>query len=133
MPDQPAAEESVDLNVNLRYLCLVYENEEKIDALVERESELIAAENLDYLGQLERSGHSIAAAKLQPAETATTIRVRDGSVFISNGAARAKERLGAFYLIDARDLNDAIRIAAKMPAASLGSIEIRPLEECDFG
>jgi hypothetical protein len=71
---------------------------------------------------------------LQPAETATTIRVRDGSVFISNGAAAGtRERLGAFSLIDARDLNDAIRIAAKMPAARLGSIEVRPLEECDSG
>jgi hypothetical protein len=134
LPDQPAAEESVNLNVNLRYLCLVYEDEEKIDALAERESEFIAAENFEYLGELERSGHSIAAARLQPAETATTIRVRDGSVFISNGtAAGARERLSAFYLIDARDLNDAIRIAAKMPAARLGSIEVRPLEECDSG
>ena len=133
MPDQPAAEESVNLNVKLRYLCLVYEDEEKIDALAERGLELIAAENLEYLGELERSGHSIAAARLQPAETATTIRVRDGSVFISNGAAPAKERLGAFYLIDARDLNDAIRIAAKMPWARLGWIDVRPLEACDPG
>jgi hypothetical protein len=123
----------VNLNVKLRYLCLVYEVEEKIGALAERESEFIAAENLEYLRELERSGHSIAAARLQPPETATTIRVRDGSVFISNGAAGTKERLGAFSLIDARDLNDAIRIAAKMPAARLGSIEVRPLEECDFG
>jgi hypothetical protein len=129
LPDQPAAEESV----NLRYLCLVYEDEEKIDALAELESECIAAENLEYLGELERSGHSVAAARLQPAETATTIRVRDGSVFIANGAAGARERLGAFYLIDARDLNDAIRIAAKMPWARLGWIEVRPLEECDPG
>ena len=119
--------------MNLKYLCLVYEDQEKIDSLPERESEFIAAETLEYLGELERSGHSIAAARLQPAETATTIRVRDGSVFISNGAAGARERLGAFYLIDARDLNDAIRIAAKMPAARLGSIEVRPLEECDSG
>jgi hypothetical protein len=133
LPDQPAAEESVNLNVKLRYLCLVYEDEEKIDALAEHESEFIATEDLEYLGELERSGHFIAAARLQPAETATTIRVRNGSVFISDGAAGTKERLGAFYLIDARDLNDAIRIAAKMPAARLGSIEVRPLEECASG
>jgi hypothetical protein len=105
LPVRPAAEESVSLNVNLKYLCLVYEEQAKIDALAERESESIAAENLEYLGELERSGHSIAAARLQPAETATTVRVRDGSVFISNGAAGTRERLGAFYLIDARDLN----------------------------
>ena len=124
----------MNLDVNLRYLCLVYEDEEKIDALAERESAYFAAENLAYLGELERSGHSVAAARLQPAETATTIRVRDGSVFISNGAAAGtKERLGAFYLLDARDLNDAIRIAAKMPAARLGAVEVRPLEECASG
>ena len=116
----------------MKYLCLVYEEKARIDDLPERESESIAAEHLAYLGELEQSGHSIAAARLQPAETATTIRVRDGSVFISDGAVtRAKERLGAFYLIDARDLNDAIRIAAKMPAARLGWIDVRPLEECD--
>ena len=121
------------MNVNFQYLCLIYEEQAKIDALAEAESESIAAEQLEYLGELERSGHSIAAARLQPAETATTIRVRDGSVFISNCAAGAKERLGAFYLIDARDLNDAIRIAAKMPGARLGWIDVLPLVACDSG
>jgi len=130
-PIQSAAGEC--LHVNSKYLCLVYE-ESKVDALPECKSESIAAENLEYIWELEQRGHSIAAARLQPAETAATIRVRDGSVFISNGvAAGAKERLGAFYLIDAWDLNDAIRIAAKMPAARLGWIEVRPLEECDSG
>jgi len=130
-PDQSVAEES--LHVNSKYLCLVYE-EAKVDALPERESESIAAESLEYIGELEQRGHSIAAARLQPAETAATIRIRDGSIYISNGAATGdKERLGGFYLIDARDLNDAIRIAAKMPAARLGWIEVRPLEECDSG
>ena len=119
--------------MNLRYLCLVYEEQAKIDALAERESESIAAEHLEYLGELERSGHSVAAARLQPAETATTIRVRDGTVFISNGAAGATGRLGAFYVIDARDLNDAIRIAAKMPGARLGWIAVLPLVPCDSG
>ena len=129
LPVRPVAEE----NLNLKYLCLLYEDEEKVDALAERESESIAAENLEYLEELKRGGHAIAAARLQPGDTATTIRVRDGSVFISNGAAGTKERLGAFYLIDARDLNDAIRIAAKMPGARLGSVEVRPLVECDSG
>ena len=119
--------------MNLKYLCLLYEDGERIDALPAPESEFIAAENREYLGELERSGHAITAARLQPAETATTIRVRDGSVFISNGAAGARERLGAFYLIDARDLNDAIRIATKMPGARLGSVEVRPLVECGIG
>jgi hypothetical protein len=129
LPVRPAAEE----NLNLKYLCLLYEDEERTDALAARECESISAETREYLGELERSGYSIAAARLQPAETATTIRVRDGSVFITNGAAGADERLGAFYLIDARDLNDAIRIAAKMPGARLGWVKVRPLVECDSG
>jgi hypothetical protein len=129
LPVQPAAEERV--NVNSRYLCLVYE-EAKIDSLPERELAVIGAEQLEYLDELEQSGYYVAAARLQSAAMAATVRVRDGSVFISGGSeGETKERLGAFYLIDARDLNDAIRIAAKMPAARLGWIDVLPLEECD--
>ena len=118
----------------MNYLCLVYEEEAKVDALPEQESSTIADEDLGYLDELRRSGRCLASARLQPAETAATIRVHNGSVFISDAPAiREKERLGGFHLIDARDLNDAIRIAAKMPRARLGWIEVRPLEECDHG
>jgi hypothetical protein len=131
-PVRPAAEESV--NVNLRYLCLVYEDEEKIDALPEPESASIADQYCDHLGELQQSGHFIASARLQPAESATTVRVRDGSMFISGDPdAGTKKRLGAFYLIEARDLNDAIRIVGKMPGVRQGWIELRPLAECDPG
>jgi hypothetical protein len=126
----PAAEESL----HVKYLCLVYEEEAKVNALPEHESSTIRDEELEYLQELQRSGHSLASARLQPAETAATIRVHNGSVFISDAlVVGAKERLGGFHLIDARDLNDAIRIAAKMPWARLGSVEVRPLEECHPG
>ena len=115
----------------MKYLCMVYEEEAKVDALHEQESATIADEDLDYLEELRGSGHCLASARLQPAETAATIRVHNGSVFISDAPVGAKEGLGGFHLIDARDLNDAIRIAAKMPRACLGSIEVRPVEECD--
>lgn len=117
----------------MKYLCLVYEEEAKVGALPEDESSTIANEDRDhhYLEELQRSGHCLASARLQPAETAATIRVRNGSVFISDVPVGSNERLGGFHLIDARDLNDAIRIAAKMPGARLGWIEVRPLEECD--
>jgi hypothetical protein len=115
----------------VKYLCLVYEEEAKVGALPEQESSTIALEDLDYLEELQTSGHCLASATLQPAETAATIRVHNGSVFISDAPVGSNERLGGFYLIDARDLNDAIRIAAKMPRARLGWIEVRPLEECD--
>jgi hypothetical protein len=129
-PVHPAAEGSS----NVKYLCLVYEEEAKVTALLEDESATIADEDLDYLEELQSSGHYLASARLQSAETAATIRVHNGSVFICDAPVVAgKERLGAFHLIDARDLNDAIRIAAKMPRARLGFIEVRPLEECAPG
>ena len=116
----------------MKYLCLVYEEEAKVDALSEHESAAIADEDLDYLGELQMSGHCVGSARLQPAETAVTVRVRNGSLCISAGpVVGTTERLGGFHLIEARDLNDAIRIAAKMPRACLGWIEVRPLEECD--
>jgi hypothetical protein len=116
----------------VKYLCLVY-GEAKGDALPRQDSADVADEGFDELGELARSSHYIAAARLQPAESAVTVRVRDGSVFISDGPPEAKECLGAFYLVEARDLNDAIRIAAKMPGARLGWIEVRPLMECNYG
>ena len=118
----------------MKYLCLVYEEEAKLDALPEHESSTMTDEELDYLEELRRSGHCLASARLQPAETAATIRVHNGSVFISDApVVGAKERLGGFHLIDARDLNDAIRIAAKLPRAHLGRIDVTPLKECHHG
>jgi hypothetical protein len=120
--------------LNVKYLCLVYEEEAKVAALPEHESATLADEDLDYLAELQVSGHYLASARLQPAETAATVRVRNGSVFISDASVvGTTDRLGGFHLIDARDLNDAIRIASKMPRARLGWIEVRPLEECDSG
>src|SRR5688572_13589113 len=118
---------------NVKYLCLVYE-ETKADAVSAHESVALTDEDREYLADLQLSGHSLASARLQPAETAATVRVRNGSVFISDAfGVEAKERLSGFHLIEARDLNDAIRIAAKLPWARQGSIEVRPLEECDPG
>jgi hypothetical protein len=79
---------------------------------------------------LRESGHSIAAEALQPVHTATTVRVRNGKVSITDGPfAETKEQLAGFYLIDARDLNEAIQLASKIPPARVGSIEVRPTRE----
>ncbi len=92
----------------MKYLCLVYEEEAKVDALPDHESSTITDEELDYLEELQRRGHCLASARLQPAETAAMVRVHNGSVFISDAPAVGdKARLGGFHLIDARDLNDA--------------------------
>ena len=116
----------------MKYLCLIYHEEEKIGALSEREYDAVVGEVLDYREELRQSGHYIASSPLQPVRTATTIRVRHGEVSITDGpVAETKEQLGGFYLIEARDLNDAIRIASKMPPARIGSIEVRPIKEID--
>jgi hypothetical protein len=129
MPVRLAGEECL----NVKYLCLVYEA--AIDgSFPRRESAIAYDEDLDDLVELERNGHFVASARLQPAETAATVRVRNGAMFISNGPEiGTTERLSAFYFVDARDLNDAIRMAAKMSSARLGWIEVRPVMECDPG
>ena len=117
----------------MKYLCLVYHEETKVDALSESEYDAIVSEVLDYREELRKSGHYIASSPLQPVQTATTIRVRNGKVSVTDGPfAETKEQLGGFYLIEARDLNDAIRVASKMPPARLGCIEVRPLKEINL-
>ena len=116
----------------MKYLCLVYEEEAKVAALPGHESAAITDEDRDELAELKGAAIVSASARLQPAEMAATVRVRNGSLFVSDGPiVRTKEQLGGFHLIDARDLNDAIRIVAKMPRARLGWIEVRPLKECE--
>jgi hypothetical protein len=116
----------------MKYLCLVYHEEAKIEALPAREYNGLVDAVLAYREELREGGHYVASSPLQPVHTATTIRVRNGRMTVSDGPfAETTEQLGGFYLIDARDLNDAIRIAAKMPSAGLGAIEVRPLMECE--
>jgi hypothetical protein len=117
----------------MKYLCLVYQEETKLDALSESEYDAVVSEVLDYREELRQSGHYIVSSPLQPVQMATTIRVRNGKVSITDGPfAETKEQLGGFYLIEARDLNDAIRLASKMPPARLGCIEVRPLKDFSF-
>ena len=113
----------------MQYLCLVYQEEAKLDALPASEYDDLVREVLDYREELRQSGHYIVSSPLQPVQTATSIRVRNGTLSITDGPfAETKEQLGGFYLIEARDLNDAIRVASNMPPARLGCIEIRPLK-----
>ncbi len=114
----------------MKYLCLVYHEESKVEALPESEYAAIVDDVLDYREELRQCGHYIASSPLQPVRSAATVRVRSGKVSITDGPfAETREQLGGFYLIEARDLNDAIRLAARMPPARLGCIEVRPLDE----
>ncbi|HEU5432931.1 MAG TPA: YciI family protein [Thermomicrobiales bacterium] len=114
----------------MRYLCLVYHDEAAIEAMPEGNFDAFVRDVLAYRETLKQGSHYIASSPLQPVRTATTIRVRHGQTFITDGPfAETKEHLAGFYLIEAADLNDAIRLAAKMPPARFGSIEVRPLAE----
>ena len=107
----------------MKYLCLVYLEEQKLHAVPDREC-------FDCGEGFRKSGVLVAAQALQPVQTATTVRVRNGRASVTDGPfAETKEQLAGFYLIEARDLNDAIQMAAKIPPAREGSIEVRPIRE----
>jgi hypothetical protein len=110
----------------MKYLCLVYLNKDKWSAVPDREC-------ANCGDSLRQSGFLLAAEPLHPVETATTVRVRNGKLSITDGPfAETKEQLAGFYLIEARDLNDAIQVAARIPPAREGSIEVRPVRELNL-
>lgn len=114
----------------MKYLCLVYREETRVDALSESECDALVEETLAYDEEIRQSGHYIASGDLASVQTATTLRVRAGIVSVSDGPfAGTREQLGGLYLIEARDLNEAIRVAAKIPPARLGCVEVRPVKE----
>lgn len=113
----------------MKYICLAYEEEEILNKLSKSEWEILRRETLDYLEELKKRGHLISAEPLQSARNAATVRVRGGKSNITDGPfAETKEQLGGFFLINARDLNEAIQLATKWPSARLGTIEVRPVE-----
>jgi hypothetical protein len=114
----------------MRYLCLAYEEEQKLNALSESEWHLLRTETLDYVAALQESGHLIDARPLKSAGSAATLRVRDGSVMVTDGPfTETKEQIGGFFLIEVADHDEALRIAAKWPSARIGTIEVRPIED----
>ena len=105
----------------MKYLCLVYGEEQKLQAMDDRHC-------LAYDAAIRASGHCVASEALQPVSTATTVRVREGRVAITDGPfAETKEQLAGFYLIEAKNLDEALEIASKIPPAGVGSIEVRPI------
>ena len=107
----------------MKYLCLVYMTEDKLHAVPDRECAACGE-------GFRKDGVLLAAEALQPVDTATTVRVRHGCVSVTDGPfAETKEQLAGFYLIDARDLNDAIQVAVKIPPAREGSVEVRPVRD----
>ena len=105
----------------MKYLCLVYGEEGALQQMDD-------AHCLEYDKSIRDSGHCLSSEALESASTATTVRVRRGKVTITDGPfAETKEQLAGFYLIEASDLDEAIRLASKIPPAEVGSIEVRPV------
>ena len=114
----------------MKYLCLVYVEESVIDALPKDEYERLRSESMAHLKELRARGLSIVAQRLERVSTATSMRRRNGKLMITDGPfAETKEQLGGFLLVETADPHEARRVAAGMPIARLGSIEVRPIWE----
>jgi hypothetical protein len=112
----------------MKYLCLIYNDEREMGTMPRPDGEKMMTEYADFTESIKKSGHYKGGDALQPTTTATTVRVRQNKVSTTDGPfAETKEQLGGFYMIDAKDLNDAISVASRIPGAKTGSIEVRPV------
>ena len=113
----------------MRYLCMVFYDEKKLNALSESESQALDDESLAYDETLRKRGHFVAAQALESVHSATTVLVRGGKVSVTDGPfAETNEQIGGFILIEAQDLNEAIQLASKIPPIRLGGVEVRPIK-----
>jgi hypothetical protein len=114
----------------MKYLCLIYDEEKTTHAMPKGEADAFMGEYFAFTEGIKKSGHYLGGNALQPVKTATTVRVRNGKTSTTDGPfAETKEQLGGYYLIEARDLNEAIQVASRIPSARLGSVEVRPIVE----
>jgi hypothetical protein len=112
----------------MKYLCLIYSDETRYPKMSPDELTAMMGEYVEFTRSIRASGHHAGGHRLEPTHTATTIRVRNGKVSTTDGPfAETKEQLGGYYMIDARDLNEAIQVASRIPGAKVGSIEVRPI------
>lgn len=117
----------------MKYLCLIYDEEKKLESMTRTEMDGLMAEYFAFTEAIRKSGNLLDGNDLQPVRNATTVRVRGGRVSTTDGPfAETKEQLGGYYLVEAADLNEAIQIAARIPSAKLGVIEVRPVQEHNF-
>ncbi len=112
----------------MQYLLMIYRSEAELFKMTDADRQKMSAEYGSYTQSIIQSGHFKAGDGLQPSTTATTVRVRDGKVLTTDGPfAETREQLGGYYLVEAKDLDEAIGLAARIPGAKAGSSEVRPI------
>ena len=112
----------------MKYICLLYQEEAQFPKMSREEQQKATREFQSFAEDIKKSGNYETSAGLAPTSAATTVRVRNGKMSTTDGPfAETKEQLGGFFLINAKDLNEAIQIAAKIPGARWGAVEVRPL------
>jgi hypothetical protein len=118
----------------MQYMCLIYDDETVWQTMPEDQRNGIMGEYMGFTASIRTSGNMVAGDALQPTSTATTVRVRDGETLTTDGPfAETKEQLGGYYLVEAKDADEALAIAARIPSARYGSIEVRPVMVFDEG
>ena len=116
----------------MRYIGMICYEQKTLDELSKSEFDVLVVESLAYDEELRKGGHYLYSGVLQSVEKAKTLRVQAGKVLVTDGPfAEAKEQLGGFIVIEASDLDEAIRLASKIPPARRGSIEVRPIQELE--
>lgn len=114
----------------MKFMFMIYHDENVLDAMPEKEMQALVDAAIEYAEEIRRSGQYIVSDALQRAPTARTIRIRAGKVSTTDGPfAETKEQLGGFFVIEAKDMDEACAVAARFPPARVGVIEIRPVQE----
>jgi hypothetical protein len=114
----------------MKYMLMIHSEERAWAGMTEAERKQMVGEYMQLSENLKATGKWLSGAPLQPTSTATSVRTRDGKRLVTDGPfAETREQLGGYYLVDARDLDEAISIAARIPGARYGTIEVRPLAE----
>lgn len=114
----------------MKFMCLAYEEEALFHEMSQDDWHALREETLNYVQSLQEKGHLLSTHPLQSATTASTVRIRNGNLSVTDGPFQeTKEQIGGFFLIEAKDFDEAVALAAQWPSARLGTIEVRPLEE----
>lgn len=114
----------------MKYMLLICDDEKQFETMSPTEYQQIIEEYRKFTAEIQASGHLLGGSQLQPVSSATSVRVRGGKRLVTDGPfAETREQIGGYYLVEAKDLDEAIALAARVPSARMGTIEVRPLTE----